>query len=683
MRLLLVLLPLLYGAFAQAQKEGKALVDSELSTLPLVTNDTLKARIYNKTAIFYMDVNTDTALKYADLGMGLANRMNWTRGIAVFNLAYANIFTTRGQLDSAWNRHSRSLDLFIKIKDSFNIAIANNNLGTIAKAKSDFVIATRYFLNTLQMGKDLNNSYLIGLGSENLALVYEYQEDYKKGLDYARQAVAAYRLNDNQDHIPAPLGLIGDIFLRLKKNDSAWYYYSKSLDLARKSGNKIVEATILNYVAEYYSSKEDYSNAIKNGLEAKRIWDVTGPSFEDAINNTGILGNYYLQLARKEPAGHQERLLHMATTYLSEAVQKSRAKSNKTAQSEFQFSLAEADALAGDYKGAYDNYKSYQEIKDSVYSQENKNKIAAVMSKLELDKKNAEIALKQATIVNQHREELFLTVGLLLLLAIGGLLYRQGLMRKRTNATLLLLNNHLDEANKVKAKFFGILSHDLRRPVANLVNFLQLQKRRPGLLSEEQVADREKKIIGSANLLLETMEAMLLWSKGQMEHFKPALAPVRVDSLFTNLRKNFPDTEQVALHFSAEGGLHLLTDEHYLQTILYNLTANAFKALEKQADGCIAWKAWQQGDELFLSISDNGPGANDQQLKALYDESAPSGARTGLGLHIIRDLAKAIGCMVNYSAGNSGGAEFILRMSVNYPPAIETYNSLYRSSEGR
>src|SRR5579859_298799 len=590
MRLLLVVLLLLFCCFARAQKEGQALIDSLVSALPHAANDTIRVKTYNKATIYYVDVNTDSALKYADLGMGLAGRMNWTRGIAAFHTAYANVFTNRGQLDSALNRHRRALDLFLQIKDSVNIATANNNLGTIAKAKGDFVAAARYFLNTLEIGKAIKDNYLIGLGSENLGLVYEYQEDYPKGLDYARQSVSAYTLNENHDHLPGPLCVIGSIFLRLNQGDSAIYYLRKALVLARTNGNKIQEATLLNYVAEYYSGRQDYSNAIKNGLEAKKIWDVTGPAAEDAINNTGILGYYYLQLAKRGPADNREKLLLLASTYLEEAVQKSRTKSIRTAQSEFQVSLAEADALAGNYKGAYFNYKSYQEIRDSVYSQESKNKIAAAMSKLELDKKSAEIALNQATISNQHREELFLTVGLFLVVIIGGLLYRQSMMRKKTNTTLLVLNNELDEANKVKAKFFGILSHDLRSPIANLINFLQLQKRRPGLLSEAQIADRETKITDSASQLLETMEAMLLWSKGQMEHFKPALSVVSVESLFTFLRKNFADTEQVVLYFSPAGNLDLVTDEHYLQTILYNLTANAMKALRQKTDGIITWK---------------------------------------------------------------------------------------------
>jgi signal transduction histidine kinase len=674
MRLHLTLLLLTCHSFAHAQKEGQALVDSEVSVLSNTISDSVRVKNCNKVAIYYQDVNTDSAWKYANLGMKLASRMNWTRAIAVFNTAYANIFTTEGQLDSAWNRHRRATDLYISIKDSSNIAASYNNLGTIAKAKSDFVAAAQYFLITLEIGKVSKDNYLIGLGSENLGLVYQYQEDYTKALNYARQSVASYTQYGSPEFLPGPLDVMGNIFLRLKKYDSAYYYYRQALDRSRESGNKLKEATIMNGIAEFYSNQQDYSNAIKYSLEAKKIWDVLSPANEDAINNTGILGYYYLQLAKQsivnnkrflgEIPADSKKLLQLATTYLEEAVQKSGTKSIKTAQSEFQASLAEADAMAGNYKGAYENYKSYQEIKDSIFSQENKNKIATAMTRLELDKKNAEIALNKATIGNQHKQQLFLVIGLVLLIIIGGLVYRQSLQRKRTNTTLLALNNELDEANKVRAKFFGILSHDLRSPIANLVNFLQLQKRRPGFLSEEQIAEREKKIADSAGSLLETMEAMLLWSKGQMEHFKPTMAMVEVENLFNYLRRNFADTGHVSIDFSAEEDLNVSTDEHYLQTILYNLTANALKALQQRPDGHITWKAWRDQHHVFLSITDNGPGAGDHQLKALYDDSAPSGARTGLGLHIIRDLARAIGCMVTYNRSNTAGAEFILSMPV-------------------
>ncbi len=63
---------------------------------------------------------------------------------------------------------------------------------------------------------------------------------------------------------------------------------------------------------------------------------------------------------------------------------------------------------------------------------------------------------------------------------------------------------------------------------------------------------------------------------------------------------------------------------------------------------------------LPLSISDNGPGAPVEQLKALYDENVSSGAKHGLGLHIIRDLAKAIHCTITLKSQVRPGTEFVL-----------------------
>ena len=55
---------------------------------------------------------------------------------------------------------------------------------------------------------------------------------------------------------------------------------------------------------------------------------------------------------------------------------------------------------------------------------------------------------------------------------------------------------------------------------------------------------------------------------------------------------------------------------------------------------------WQENGNSFLSITDNGPGASSEQFKALYDEKEVIGIKTGLGLHLIRDLAKAINCKI-------------------------------------
>jgi C4-dicarboxylate-specific signal transduction histidine kinase len=159
------------------------------------------------------------------------------------------------------------------------------------------------------------------------------------------------------------------------------------------------------------------------------------------------------------------------------------------------------------------------------------------------------------------------------------------------------------------------------------------------------------------------MEAMLLWSKGQMQQLKPQIASVQIDDAFNYLRKYFSDDERIQFSFENDEHLNVQTDENYLKSIMLNLTANAVKALGQTVNPQIHWKAWQESKAINISVRDNGPGASDEQLKALYDEGASSGGRHGLGLHIIRDLAKAIDCTINLKSHGVDGTEFVLSIT--------------------
>jgi len=90
------------------------------------------------------------------------------------------------------------------------------------------------------------------------------------------------------------------------------------------------------------------------------------------------------------------------------------------------------------------------------------------------------------------------------------------------------------------------------------------------------------------------------------------------------------------------------------------LTSNAINAFATTANAKITWKSWQENNQYFLSISDNGNGASEQQLKALYDDKEVVGIQSGLGLHLIRDLAKAIDCEIEVRSTMNVGTTFVL-----------------------
>lgn len=541
-------------------------------------------------------------------------------------------------------------------------------IGQKYMSSSNYLNAMDCYQQSLALAQQINSDTLIANCYYHLSIIAFYQKDFYKDSTYSLKALEIYRKNKDKQNEGLLLKSIADNYLERGNLREARKYYAEALPIILMSKDKRLEAAIYSNQAITFQS--DYKRKIELGLIAKKIWDENPTENVLPLINIGNLGVAYLDIVRYNglkaikpdtliPANPVEDL-KIAESYLRQAIQIARQKNDPENKSYFTGVLSELQAYKGDYKNAYENIRSYYDTQDSLYSQENKNKLAALESQRAIDFKNKEIENKELQIGNQ-KKNMWLLVSLIAFLAvIGILLYSQSLSRKKTNTTLLQLNTELDEANKIKARFFGILSHDLRSPVANLVNFLQLQKRKPGIMSELQIAERENKIAGSANALLETMEAMLLWSKGQMEHFKPTITAVPVNNLFSYLQKFFADTEHVVFTFSCVDNLVVQTDEHYLKAIMLNLTANAIKALQQTTKAQIIWKGWQEQNKIYLSVTDNGPGANDEKLKALYDEKVSGGTKQGLGLHIIRDLAKAIGCSISLQPHTTEGVSFIL-----------------------
>jgi signal transduction histidine kinase len=106
--------------------------------------------------------------------------------------------------------------------------------------------------------------------------------------------------------------------------------------------------------------------------------------------------------------------------------------------------------------------------------------------------------------------------------------------------------------------------------------------------------------------------------------------------------------------------ISVFTDENFLKTIMRNLTSNAIKALNNKSEGIITWKATLGDNLTVLSITDNGVGAKPEQFRALYDDKAEVGSKSGLGLHLIRDLAKLIKCSIKVNSKPAEGTEILL-----------------------
>lgn len=657
MKLSLLFIVVIGYCSAQAQQGGRQLADSLAAALPAVKDDTVKARLYNRLFNEWQNINREEAVRYAQMGLAHVERMKWPKGIAVFRDNMGRIYSDRGHYDSAIFFYNAALAAHLEAGDKKNIAVSYNNMGTAAmNMRSDYTVAADHYFKALQTAEEAKDSVLTSVSLHNIASLYIIQQDFTRAIEFETRALRIREKLGVPKDVAASYETMGSIQYSAKNMAQAKQYYYKAIGIYEDAGDQAGLASALSNLA--MTAGADYRSNVELRLRAQKLWYQVNPLHISAITNTGNLGIAYFDVVRYDTA-HQVRygdvlpdnktmLLARAEENLTMAIRLCEQTGEFDARSVFMGNLSEVQAYRGDYKNAYYNFKAYSEIQDSIYSQENKNRIASAESRREMDKKNSELEINRLALANQQRKMLALAAGIILLGIIGLLLYRQNRVRKKNNALLLQLNDELDKANKVKARFFGILSHDLRKPVANLINFLHLQKNEPGLLDGEQAEAHRKKITGSAESLLETMETVLLWSKGQMENFKPVKTNVSIGELFEQLAKAFPNSEQLSTSYHNPDNISVHTDGNYLYTILYNLASNAAGALEKTPGGLIEWKAWKNEHSVFISIQDNGPGLP-AAITGNWDNDAEiNSGKHGFGLHIVKDMAKAIGAKISF-----------------------------------
>jgi signal transduction histidine kinase len=553
----------------------------------------------------------------------------------------------------------KSYLLNVEINSYLNQINNLNNIGRSYQRESEFLKATDYFFKALAIAQRIESSEHIALVATNITTAFSAQNNLTKAAEYAQMALKNAEIAKNPAHMSKALLQIGNIQMRLKDTAAARIYIKRAFEIAEGMNDKSAVAQVLTNMAIMEYPK--YEKQIEVMLKAKEILDEVNPSSLVSLVNTHNLGDAYYNLALSSKSRDKESYFRKSELYLIEAKNLAVQTSNAEVLVNNNLAFARLEEAKGNYKSALAYYRQSTAISDSLFSQDKKNEIAGLEGKHNMAIKDSEIAVNKLMLSNQRKTQLGLIAGLLLAGVIGALLYRQARSRKKTNTTLMVLNNQLDEANKVKAKFFGILSHDLRSPVANLINFLQLQKNEPELLSAEQHANYQQKISASAEDLLSNMESMLIWSKEQMGNFKPQIRSVAVNDLFAYLQKFFPQNGNVKISFTHVPGLMVSSDENYLRIIMQNLTSNAIKAVDNAANGVIEWSARKEGDKTILVITDNGPGINEEQLKALYNgDNIGTNSRTGFGFHLIQDLAKAIQYKILVQSSPGTGTTFIL-----------------------
>lgn len=205
------------------------------------------------------------------------------------------------------------------------------------------------------------------------------------------------------------------------------------------------------------------------------------------------------------------------------------------------------------------------------------------------------------------------------------------------------------------------LAHQIRTPLSAALLYTE-NAARPGLTDEK----RESQLAKASRCLhdLEKLIAdMLGFARGAGAAQTPLAISDLLDGLRTALAAVTDSGQQVRI---ADGPAHceIAGNREALGGALLNLAMNALQ--HGGPDARVAVDVSERGSQLEIRVRDNGPGVADEYRERIFEPfftSRPDG--TGLGLAVVRSVARAHGGDVVLETGDDEGACFVFHLPLS------------------
>jgi two-component system phosphate regulon sensor histidine kinase PhoR len=204
---------------------------------------------------------------------------------------------------------------------------------------------------------------------------------------------------------------------------------------------------------------------------------------------------------------------------------------------------------------------------------------------------------------------------------------------------------------EMRRDFVANVSHELRTPLSIFRGYLETLLEHPKQSPAEllRIFEVMEKHSNRLNLLVEDVLSLAqLEEPGASLSYTEIYLPDFLGAILRDWEKRF-EAKLLNVSIDAPTDLPVLSaDENRLQEVIYNLLDNAVKY--SQPEGKIVMKAAREGDQVRISISDQGIGVPSRDLPRIFERfyradkarSRELGG-TGLGLSIVKHIVELHG----------------------------------------
>ncbi|MTI20479.1 tetratricopeptide repeat protein [Fulvivirga sp. RKSG066] len=656
--------------------------------------------------------NYDTALYLSRKALKIAVENNLLERQADVYNTLGSIHYYKGNYDSSALAFEETAIIYDSVNRPIDVAGARSNIGTIYEIKGDYPRALENYQKALLVFEELGNDHGIATVSHNMASIFSEEGENEKALEYYKrtakidsanndlrgfattkasiasiqfalgdttqslnsyfQSLALFNEAQAECRVTIPMSNIGDIYLIQDKLDSAYSFLSRAYSIATNCNDPQDISKIAIDLGKYFM-------AINNNDEAIKYFRVSfEKADEESLLSIKATAAGFLYEIYKERDNTRRALYYLEIEKnINEEIRNS-DKSREIAQLEATYNL-EKEKQAFAYS---------QQIKDLQFQEDLEQEkmkqrllmitafvfivlslvslwlfILTIRSNKKLDAGNKEITLQNAQIIEQNEE----------IKIQRDQLEERGQLVEQQRLDLIAANKELKDLNEEKNTIIGIVAHDLKSPINQILGLLELIKMQVSDPPED-VKQYMDLIKTSSTRSLAMIDQILDVNAIENRDLQLNLSEVNLKELLKSQEEQFDQVatkKSISLNFETDiNQTTVKTDKILLGEIMDNLISNAlkFSQANKQVDVILG----ERNNTIYIAVKDQGPGISTDDQQVMFNKyqkltASPTANEpsSGLGLAIVKRYIDALGYKLKCESKLDEGTVFTVEIPKN------------------